>query len=163
MATALRKMAAYLGLVAEDVPDDLDGARDDGTYGESEAEVSWAEGLDGDKYEVPEDHPEARAAAQSTLATFSGGRDRASAAPAPVPITLHPHAYNDVLIVGHYFREGVPVIMDLTSMADADAKRLVDFGAGLIFGLRGDIDRIDRKVFLLSPEGVTVTTDQRAS
>jgi cell division inhibitor SepF len=148
MATALRKMAAYLGLVAEDVADDR------GEY-ESDAEVSWADGLDGDKYEVPEDHPQVR----STVATFPAGRRTVST----VPITLHPEAYNDVLIVGHYFREGVPVIMDLTSMDDADAKRLVDFGAGLIFGLRGDISRIDRKVFLISPEGVTVTNDKRAA
>lgn len=144
MAGALRKMAAYLGLVAEDFGDE---------YGESEAEVSWADGLDGDKYEVPEDHPQVR----STVATFPAGRRAVNT----VPITLHPEAYNDVLIVGHYFREGVPVIMDLTAMADTDAKRLVDFGAGLIFGLRGDISRIDRKVFLLSPEGVTVTSDRR--
>lgn len=151
MAFTLRRMAAYLGLVAEDVEDDRDHA-----YPESEAEVSWADGLDGDKYEVPEDHPEVR----STVATFPAASRRTVST---VPITLHPHAYNDVLIVGHYFREGVPVIMDLTSLADADAKRLVDFGAGLIFGLRGDIDRVDRKVFLLSPEGVTVTSDKRAA
>lgn len=146
MATALRKMAAYLGLVAEDVADD---------HGESDAEVSWADGLDGDKYEVPEDHPQV----QSTVSPFPAEPRTIST----VPITLHPEAYNDVLIVGHYFREGVPVIMDLTAMADADAKRLVDFGAGLIFGLHGDISRIDRKVFLISPEGVTVTSDKRAA
>ncbi|HEY3683263.1 MAG TPA: cell division protein SepF [Streptosporangiaceae bacterium] len=151
MAFALRRMAAYLGLVAEDV-DDRDHA-----YSESDAEVSWADGLDGDKYEVPDDHPEVR----STVAAFPAAGQRTTIS--TVPITLHPHAYNDVLIVGHYFREGVPVIMDLTSLDDADAKRLVDFGAGLIFGLRGDIDRVDRKVFLLSPEGVTVTSDKRAA
>lgn len=149
MATALRKMAAYLGLVAEDVDDDRD------EYGESDAEVSWADGLDGDKYEVPGDHPQV----QSTVSTFPAARRAIST----VPITLHPEAYNDVLIVGHYFREGVPVIMDLTAMGDGDAKRLVDFGAGLILGLRGDISRIDKKVFLLSPEGVTVTSDKRAA
>lgn len=149
MATALRRMAAYLGLVAEDVDD---RGYD---YAETEAEVSWADGLDGGTYEPPEDHPQVR----STVATFPPDRRSVST----VPIPLHPEAYNDVLIVGHYFREGVPVIMDLTGMPDADAKRLVDFGAGLIFGLRGDISRVDRKVFLLSPEGVTVTTDKRAA
>jgi cell division inhibitor SepF len=147
MASALRKMAAYLGLVAEDVADDR------GEY-ESDAEVSWADGLDGDKYEVPEDHPQVR----STVATFPAGRRTVST----VPITLHPEAYNDVLIVGHYFREGVPVIMDLTSMDDADAKRLVDFAAGLIFGLRGSIDRVTNRVFLLSPMNVEVTDEDKA-
>jgi cell division inhibitor SepF len=33
---------------------------------------------------------------------------------------------------------------------------MVDFCAGLIFGLRGSIERITAKVFLLSPEFIQV-------
>jgi cell division inhibitor SepF len=47
--------------------------------------------------------------------------------------------------------------MDLTSMSDSDAKRIVDFAAGLVFGLRGSISRVAPKVFLLSPDGVDVS------
>jgi cell division inhibitor SepF len=46
--------------------------------------------------------------------------------------------------------------MNLTEMDDADAKRLVDFAAGLIFATRGSIERVTNKVFLLSPPNVTV-------
>ncbi len=42
-------------------------------------------------------------------------------------------------------------------MNDADAKRLVDFAAGLVFGLHGSIERVTSKVFLLSPEHVEVS------
>jgi cell division inhibitor SepF len=50
----------------------------------------------------------------------------------------------------------VPVIVNLSDMQDGDAKRMVDFCAGLIFGLRGSIERITAKVFLLSPEFIQV-------
>jgi cell division inhibitor SepF len=53
------------------------------------------------------------------------------------------------------------VIMNLTEMDDADARRLVDFAAGLIFGCRGAIDRVTSKVFLLSPPNVTVTAEDK--
>jgi len=86
--------------------------------------------------------------------------------PEPQPsyriITLQPRSYNDARQIGEEFREGSPVIMNLTDMDDVDAKRLVDFAAGLIFGLRGGIEKVTNKVFLLSPHNVVVTeTDKR--
>jgi cell division inhibitor SepF len=75
--------------------------------------------------------------------------------------TLHPRTYNEARAIGEHFREGTPVIMNLTEMDDADAKRLVDFAAGLIFGLRGSIDRVTAKVFLLSPHNVEVTAEEK--
>ena len=71
--------------------------------------------------------------------------------------TVHPRSYNDARKIGEAFREGTPVIMNLSDMDDADAKRLVDFSAGLIFGLHGAIERVTNKVFLLSPAHVEVT------
>ncbi|MDQ1484381.1 MAG: cell division inhibitor SepF [Actinomycetota bacterium] len=75
--------------------------------------------------------------------------------------TLHPRTYNEARAIGEHFREGTPVIMNLTEMDDADAKRLVDFAAGLIFGLRGSIERVTAKVFLLSPQNVEVTAEDK--
>ena len=76
--------------------------------------------------------------------------------------TVHPRTYNEARRIGEYFREGTPVIMNLTEMVDSDAKRLVDFSAGLIFGLRGSIERVTNKVFLLSPANVEVTAEDKA-
>lgn len=75
--------------------------------------------------------------------------------------TIKPRSYNDARLIGEAFRQGVPVIMNLTEMSDADAKRLVDFSAGLIFGLHGAIERVTSKVFLLSPEHVEVTGEDQ--
>jgi cell division inhibitor SepF len=76
--------------------------------------------------------------------------------------TVQPRTYNEARQLGEFFREGVPVIMNLTEMDDHDAKRLVDFAAGLIFGLRGSIERVTNKVFLLSPQNVEVTAEDKA-
>jgi cell division inhibitor SepF len=73
--------------------------------------------------------------------------------------TLHPRSYNDARRIGEEFRDGVPVIMNLSDMDDTEAKRLVDFAAGLIFGCRGSIERITNKVFLLSPQNVDVAAE----
>ena len=75
--------------------------------------------------------------------------------------TLRPKDYSEARTIGERFRDGTPVIMDLVSMDNADAKRLVDFAAGLIFGLRGTIERVTSKVFLLSPAGVNVTAEDK--
>lgn len=77
-------------------------------------------------------------------------------------VTVHPRTYNEARTIGEHFREGTPVIMNLSDMEDADAKRLVDFAAGLIFGLRGSIERITSKVFLLSPADVDVAAEDKA-
>lgn len=74
--------------------------------------------------------------------------------------TIHPRTYNEAKDIGESFRAGVPVIMNLSDMDDTDAKRLVDFAAGLVFGLHGTIERVTAKVFLLSPAGVEVSSSQ---
>jgi cell division inhibitor SepF len=76
-------------------------------------------------------------------------------------VTLHPHSYNEARSIGERYREGNPVIMNLTAMEDRDAKRLVDFAAGLAFALRGSIDKVTNKVFLLSPPNVDVSAEDR--
>ncbi len=76
--------------------------------------------------------------------------------------TIHPRSYNDARRIGEDYREGVPVIMNLSELEDADAKRIIDFAAGLVFGMRGSIERITNKVFLLSPVNVDVGDEARA-
>jgi cell division inhibitor SepF len=75
--------------------------------------------------------------------------------------TLRPKDYSEARTIGERFRDGTPVIMDLVSMDNADAKRLVDFAAGLAFALRGSFDKVATKVFLLSPADVEVTPEER--
>ena len=83
--------------------------------------------------------------------------------PAPSTIseilTVHPKQYRDAQVIAENFRDGIPVIINLSQMSDADARRLIDFASGLSLGLFGRIERVTSKVFLLSPENVAVSGD----
>ena len=155
MASAMRKMAVYLGLVEDDhrFQDKYD------SYGEYEDYD--------DQADRPEqaDEPEAHAG-RDDFVSYQPADWRTEHVSQMTDLaritTLHPRTYNEARTIGEHFREGTPVIMNLTEMVDSDAKRLVDFAAGLIFGLRGSIERVTNKVFLLSPANVEVTAEDKA-
>jgi cell division inhibitor SepF len=153
MASAMRKMAVYLGLVEDDrrYADKYD------VYDEY------------DDYDEPADVVESVQERAQVVPDYGGyvPDHRIASAPAQQVelariTTLHPRTYNEARTIGEHFREGTPVIMNLTEMVDSDARRLVDFAAGLIFGLRGSIDKVTNKVFLLSPANVEVTAEDKA-
>lgn len=77
-------------------------------------------------------------------------------------LTVHPTAYRDAQVIAVSFRDGIPVIMNLSRMADDEAKRLIDFASGLTMGLNGRIERVTSKVFLLTPEHIEVGSDEPA-
>ncbi|MBL1099822.1 cell division protein SepF [Streptomyces coffeae] len=74
--------------------------------------------------------------------------------------TVTPDGFRDARGIGELFREGVPVIVNLTTMEPADAKRVVDFAAGLTFGLRGSIERVANRVFLLTPADYQIVSGE---
>jgi cell division inhibitor SepF len=160
MAGAMRKMAVYLGLV-EDEEDQYD-----------ELETEQPEPTLVRRYAADDPRVEQRPAEQRPSVVrrapraAEASRVAATAVAPPRPsyriTTVQPRTYNEARQIGEYFREDVPVIMNLTEMDDHDAKRLVDFAAGLIFGLRGSIERVTNKVFLLSPRDVEVTAEDKA-
>lgn len=75
-------------------------------------------------------------------------------------LTVHPRLYKDAQVIAESFRDGIPVIINLSQMSDPDARRLIDFASGLSQGLYGKIERVTSKVFLLSPAHVVVSGDQ---
>ena len=88
-------------------------------------------------------------------------RDRAATGAAALSriTTLQPRSYRDARTIGERYRSGVPVIMNLTELEAAEAKRLVDFAAGLVFALHGGFDKVTNRVFLLTPADVEVSAD----
>ena len=163
MAGVLRKTMVYLGLMEQDDED-------------------YDELLDGDDAEAPsvrrlnsEDNVPVRrysgAESHGSLAVDTHRRQRHSddvlaraepEVPAYRIVTFTPANYNDAKEIGEQFRVHVPVIMNLTEMDDVNAKRLVDFAAGLTFGLHGSLEKVTNKVFLLSPSNVTVSAEDKA-
>src|SRR6187431_2843185 len=141
MANPLRKTMVYLGLADED-------------YDEA-AELAAA----------PAPSPAAAAApAAGRPAPVTPLRRAAAPRPAPAGmneiLTVHPRHYKDAQTIAESFREGVPVIINLSQMSEPEARRLIDFASGLSMGLYGKIERVTSKVFLLSPEHVAISGDQ---
>ncbi len=156
MSGAMRRIGEYLGLL-----------EDTGRYDEyDDYQTSETEPVQAATPTRQQRRPETRPAPVADLA------ERRRATPTPVApvssvaelsriVTLHPRTYNEARVVGENFRDGIPVIMNLTEMGDDDAKRLVDFAAGLVFATRGSIERITNKVFLLSPPNVSVAAEDK--
>jgi cell division inhibitor SepF len=149
MAGSLKKAAVWLGLVSDDDYAETEPANDEVT----EAVPSG--------HEVEKARPASAPATVTELESRRPAREQHRVADVNRIITVHPRTYNEARTIGESFRDGVPVIMNLSDMEDSDAKRLVDFSAGLIFGLRGSIERITSKVFLLSPHNVTVAAEDK--
>lgn len=184
MAGAMRKMAVYLGLVEDDSFEDYNDYDD---YDDAETsrrdrkqERSSRRGFR-DRYDVEEEEerfevrsvrPISEPRSVRTVRADSAPERLPTSAPMPgrgLPVsdlsrieTIHPRSYNDARRIGEEFRSGVPVIMNLGDMDDLDAKRIIDFAAGLVFGLHGTIERITGKVFLLSPANVDLGDQARA-
>jgi len=157
MASAMRKMAVYLGLVEDDHRFD-DQYQDD--YGEEYDEYGAELVQEDDRFEAQA--PDGMAGGRAPDRRAAGQVSQVQTTDLARITTLHPRTYNEARTIGEHFREGTPVIMNLTEMVDSDAKRLVDFSAGLIFGLRGSIERVTNKVFLLSPANVEVAAEDKA-
>lgn len=86
---------------------------------------------------------------------------RQSAAPSLNEIlTVHPTQYSDAAVIAESFRDGIPVVINLSQMPESEAKRLIDFASGLSMGLFGRIERVTNKVFLLSPEHISLSNDE---
>ncbi len=74
---------------------------------------------------------------------------------------IEPSGFNDAEEIGEKFKADIPVIVNLQAMEPETAKRLIDFAAGLTFGLDGRIQRVAEKVFLLTPRNVEVSAEER--
>jgi cell division inhibitor SepF len=145
MSGAMRKMGVYLGLL-----EDADGEYAEADHGYDEPTRSHLEPA----------RPVSNLNERRRTPAPAVPR-QAAAAPLSRITTLHPRTYNEARVIGENFRDGVPVIMNLSEMDDTDAKRLVDVAAGLVFSVHGTIERVTNKVFLLSPPNVTVAAEEK--
>jgi cell division inhibitor SepF len=152
MSSMWKRALTYLGLVEEDYDDDYTDLPD--------------EERPAPRVTTP---PPPRSE-PSNVRRISPTRSAPETAPAtsavrPVPSgkvhVTNPTTFNDVEEVGENFRNGVPVIMNLQGASEGVAKRMLDFASGLIFGLSGRIERVGDRVFLLTPLGVDVSTEER--
>jgi len=152
MAGALRKTMVYLGLAEDERYDGYEEYDEDESSGRQDPPVRQ------DRQDR-QDRSAGVTPLQSRTPVARVVRDVEVGALSRIS-TIHPRTYNEAKNIGESFRDGTPVIMNLTDLDDSDAKRLVDFAAGLVFGLHGSIERVTSKVFLLSPAHVEVTASE---
>lgn len=146
----VRKLAAWMGLVEDGRYDNDDRYEDEGE-------------LTSDVYVEDEPSREVTQVAQlparrPTQLTPVAEKEVADLSRI---VSVRPRSYNEARVIGENFRDGIPVIMNLSDMEDGEDKRLVDFAAGLIFGLRGNIERVSSKVFLLCPHNLVVGPEDK--
>lgn len=167
MANPLRNAMVYLGL-AEERDEDL--ATSESRERRQAMPTENVEPAPRQERPAPVT-PINRAAAEHVESKPSGTSRPAPTSSAPIPsavgamneiLTVHPKAYDkDAQLIAESFRDGIPVIMNLSQMTDADARRIIDFASGLTQGLLGKIERVTNRVFLLTPEHVNVHGDDR--
>ena len=146
MANPLRKTMVYLGLADEEFDYDA---------GAPSAPAQPAAPV----HREAQQHRESPARAQVTPLRRQAAPRQAGQEMNEI-LTVHPRAYKDAQVIAENFREGIPVIINLSQMSEQEARRLVDFASGLSQGLYGKIERVTSKVFLLSPAHVAVSGDQ---
>jgi cell division inhibitor SepF len=85
----------------------------------------------------------------------------------PIPVSsAKPHIvipadFNDAQLIGDRFKASQPVIINLQG-ADVDlARRVIDFASGLCYGLGGQMERVASQVYLLTPNDVEVSDEDR--
>lgn len=142
MSNPLRKTMVYLGLADEEVE-----------YEQSTAAHAPAAPA------APSSSSSGQRAPVTPLRRPSSTRGSAPSHDMNEILTVHTRRFNDAEAIAESFREGIPVIMNLTQMSEPDARRLIDFASGLSIGLYGRIERVTSKVFLLSPAHVAVSGD----
>lgn len=155
MSTMWKRALTYLGLVEEDYEDDYADIPDDDRPPQrvmtAPAPPPRSEPSNVRRITPSRPMAEPAPAPSSSVRPVSGGK---------VHVT-NPTTFNDVEEVGENFRNGVPVIMNLQGASESVAKRMLDFASGLIYGLSGRIERVGDRVFLLTPSGVDVSTEER--
>lgn len=144
MAGLMKNAMSFLGM-ADVVDDDEDIA---------DKEVT-GEGFDTDHSVTPMGQQSSSSAQDSESTPFQSHINRIT--------TIHPKSYEDAQMVGRALRDGVPVVLNLTGVSESVAYRIVDFSAGVVFGVRGSIERVTPRVFLLSPAQVNIKVEETKS
>jgi cell division inhibitor SepF len=73
-----------------------------------------------------------------------------------------PRSFNDAQQVADEFKRSKPVIINLQSTDRELSKRLIDFSSGMTYALGGGMQRISQGIFLLTPENVEVSAEEKA-
>jgi cell division inhibitor SepF len=152
VAGAFKKSLVWLGLVEPEDEDELADVAEQA--GRSPAERAPIRRVRDDAYGRRREGGRLEEATEAVIHPIP------SAAGGKVHL-IEPSGFNDAEEIGEKFKADIPVIVNLQAIEPEAAKRLIDFSAGLTFGLDGRIQRVADKVFLLTPRNVEVSAEER--
>lgn len=109
-----------------------------------------------------DEQPTTTAATSATRAARPAVTRRRSSGDISEIQTFDPVSYAEARSIAEVYRVGVPVIVNMAQMSEADARKLVDFMCGLKEGLEGHIKRVTAKVYLLTPNSVEVNDEDES-
>ena len=145
MESFLQKSMSYLGL--RDVQTD-----ESEEFDEIAREDEVATSFDSDSTLPSSNAASVKQPSEKTSASFGKKMNKIT--------TIHPKNYDEAQLVGRALRDGVPVVLNLTGVDEATAYRIVDFSSGVVFVLRGSIELVTPRVFLLSPPQVNIRVEE---
>ena len=169
MANPLRKTMVYLGLADEELEYDEQEQRQEQRPQPAQAAQPAARQSSAAAHAspvapvpAPAPAPAATRAPVTPLRRSSTSSTSKNTVPHDMNeiLTVHPREYKDAQAIAESFRDGIPVIINLSQMTENDARRMIDFASGLSLGLYGKIERVTNKVFLLSPAHIAVSGEQ---
>lgn len=144
MRDVWQKTLAYFGLAEEEAFDeDYDELDEDRLYNESSSTVR----------KINRSPDLTRAERVAALRSVSLPQVRVH--------IIQPRSFNDAQHIADKFKANIPVIINLQDCEAELAKRLIDFGSGLTYGLDGGMQKIAEKVFLVTPSNVTVSAEEK--
>jgi cell division inhibitor SepF len=91
----------------------------------------------------------------------TGGASVTPMSPNVKMFIVEPRSFTEAQSIADRFKQGTPVIMKLSMTKPDLHQRYIDFASGLVYGLDGGLQKIDEKVFMLTPHNFDVSDAQR--
>lgn len=74
---------------------------------------------------------------------------------------VRPESYGDAQQIGDRMRRGLPVIVNLEEAESELARRIVAFASGLVYGLDGNLQKLSRRIYLITPAEMEVSSEDK--
>lgn len=159
MADRLNKVAAFfLGPSARGEDDDFELDRPVSSSDDEPTDIVEIEPAQAVGRERP------LAVHQGSVTSLDQHRRLSTARTVALSQILHvrPYSFSEAAKIGESFKEGTPIILNLTTTDEKQAQKLIDFASGMAFVTEGKLERITARVFILIPASVQLAQADRA-
>jgi cell division inhibitor SepF len=154
----IKNTLIYLGFVEDELQDEI--ASYDEPGGRPAPVRTQVKSYDEsyDDYDTPEPrHPEPRREEPRQLASVH----RLPTRPVGQVHIVRPTSYGDAQQIGDHLRRSLPVIVNLEEAEDDLYKRVVAFASGLVYGLDGNIQKLAKRIYLITPSDMQVSSEEK--